>query len=117
MKDAADEDTFQMYMMKFPPADTDVMIDRGRCGQGNADLERVEVPGDVTYFQRSSKCIVWTPCGLEKHGVPVGDELTKADIDGDTVTVFIRLDLRPVELCNIHQLLSRDRPQLLPIHP
>jgi hypothetical protein len=39
---------------------------------------------------QSSKCIVWTPCGITKHGIKVGDPVTKSDIVGGAdVTIFM----------------------------
>jgi hypothetical protein len=46
------EDTFQVYMVKFPVDGRNMDIELGICGQGNADLPTPEVPGGVTYFEK-----------------------------------------------------------------
>jgi len=47
-----------------------------QLSKGTCAFELEDLPGGL-----SSSCIVWSPCGLRRNAIPVGDPLGPADID------------------------------------
>jgi hypothetical protein len=81
-EEGEDEAEYQLYMVKMPVDDG--AIEPGRCGQSNADLETNSA---ADLIQHSSKCILWTQCGLQETAVKVGGALKTKDVGGLVVSL------------------------------
>lgn len=73
---------YQLYMVKMPTG-SDV-VEPGVCGQNNADLE---ASGGEELIRHSSRCILWTQCGLTEAAVKVGGVLKQDDEDDLVVSL------------------------------
>jgi len=65
--------SYQLYMVKMPEQGT--VIEPGECGQDNADLDGYS---EADLIRHSSKCILWTQCGLEEAAVKVDNALQES---------------------------------------